>query len=174
MKITVTILFDRRKRLTPQNTTDTAPVELYIYQSQPRLRKYVTTSISIEQQFWDSKKNMVSTRHPNAPHFNKIIRDTVQTIEDFAYGLYAAKKVLTSDLLTQLLSNQKISTESFTQFFEQQIDPALKRGTRKEHEYTLNVLKEFRHDILFAEISYSLIQEFDRFMRFDKKFMQNT
>ncbi len=174
MKTTVTALFDRRKRLALDNTTDKSTVEIYIYQSQPNLRKYITTNISIEQQFWDNKKRIVSSKHPNAPHLNKIIRDTIQTIEDFTYGLYANKKVLTTELLHQLLTSKKTSTESFTQFFEREINPALKRGTRKEHEYTLNVLKEFRSDILFTEINYSLVQEFDRFMRFNKNFMQNT
>lgn len=173
MKITVTALFDRRNKLAA-NSDEKASIELNIYQSTPRLRKYISTGISIEKNFWDVKRSAISTKHPNANHYNKIIRDLIQEIEDYAYSLYAQKKVLTNELLIDFLNSQGASTGSFIDFIADEIDPALKRGTRKEHQYTLNVLREFKNDIIFPEINYSLVQEFDRFMRFEKKFMQNT
>lgn len=173
MNITVAAVFDRRNKLTG-NPGDKGLIEIYVYQPNPRLRKYISTGISIEQAFWDAKKGAISPKHPNAPHYNKIIRDAIQAIQDYVYMLYGQKKALTSQLLTNFLNGQQTTTDSFIAFFEKEIDPALKRGTRKEHHYTLNVLKEFKPDILFSEITYSLVQELDRFMRFDKKFMQNT
>jgi integrase len=173
MKLTVTAIYDRRKKLTT-NLAEKAPIEIQVYQSQPRLRKYLSTGISIEQAFWDNEKKQVRTKHPNAPHYNKIIRNAIHGIEDYAYTLAAQKKALTDSLLTDFINGQKANSESFTQFFAREIDPALKRGTRKEHEYTFNMLKVFKSDILFSEINYSLVQELDRYMRFEKGFMQNT
>jgi integrase len=171
MKLSVSIIFNRRNRL---SVNGTAPIEIQVYQSSPRLRKYISTGISVEPPFWNSEKNIVSQKHPNAAHFNKIIRDAVKTIEDYAYSLNAQKKVLTDQLLTDFLNNQGESEDSFISFFAKEIDPALKRGTRKEHEYTYNMLVEFKPEIKFCELNYNLIQEFDRFMRFEKKLKQNT
>jgi len=171
MKLTVNVVFNRRKKL---SSNGTAPIEIQIYQSKPRLRKYLSTGISIEPLFWNDDKNSVSTKHPSAPHYNKIIRDAKQAIEDYAYSLNAQKRALTDQLLTDFLNNQGESEDSFTEFFAKEIDPALKRGTRKEHQYTYNLLTEFKPDIKFTELSYALVQEFDRFMRFEKKLMQNT
>lgn len=171
MKLTVSVVFNRRKKL---SSNGTAPIEIQVYQSKPRLRKYISTGISIEPSLWNNDKNTVSSKHPSAPHYNKIIRDATQAIEDYAYSLNAQKRALTDQLLTEFLNNQGESEDSFTEFFAKEIDPALKRGTRKEHQYTYNLLTEFKPDIKFTELNYALVQEFDRFMRFEKKFMQNT
>lgn len=173
MKITVTLLHDRRNKLKDQSN-DTAPIDIQIYQSAPKLRKFIGSGISIEAQYWDGEKRQVNKKDPSAPHYNKILRDATQAIENYAYSLFTQNIPLTNDLLTEFLNGRKPNNESFTEFFAQEIDPALKRGTRKEHQYTYNILCEFKPSILFSEINYAFTQEFDRFMRFEKKFMQNT
>lgn len=173
MKVVVSVVYDRRKKL-KSNPTDSAPIEIQVYQSTPRLRKYLSTGLSVEPKLWDDEKKLVKSKHPNAHHYNKLIRDAVQRIEDYAYSLANQKKCLTGELLTDFINGEKSNNESFTDFFAREIDPALKRGTRKEHHYTYNLLREYKADIPFSQINYSFVQEFDRFLRFEKKLMQNT
>lgn len=171
MSITVSLVFNRRNQL---SSTQTAPIEVYIYQSAPRLRKYLSTGISVEPAYWNSEKQVVSGKHPNAPHLNKILRDLINTINDLGYSLQASGQHLTEDKINKLLTGKKVQNDSFLDFIKDEIDPALKRGTRKEHIYTYNLLKEYKDEILFADLTYTFVQEFDRYMKVNKGFMQNT
>jgi len=172
--ITVKTIYNRRRVDFKENPDALATIEIHVYQTNPRIRKYISTGISIPPNMWNVAAGNVSGKHPQAPHLNKILRDTMQGIEDFAYSQRATGKEMTEQMLNDHLNGIKTKYESFLDFFANEIDPTLKRGTRKEHIYTYNMLKEFRNEVLFAEVTYSFVQEFDRFMRFEKKLKLNT
>lgn len=169
MSITVSLIFNRRNQ-----SSQTAPIEVYIYQSSPRLRKYLSTGITIEPIFWNAEKQIITGKHPNAPHLNKILRDLINTITDLGYSLQAKGQHLTEEKINELLTGKKVQNDSFLDFFEKESDPVLRRGGRKEHAYTCKLLKEFRSDIRFSDLNYSFVQDFDQFMKVKKKFMVNT
>ena len=169
--ITVKAKFNRHKKLQADGK---GTIELEIYQPNPRIRKYISTGISVKPSFWNAADSIVGNKDPNAPHLNKILRDAIKNIEDFAYSIHASGKQMTEQMLVDFLQGKKTKNESFLDFFSREIDPSLKRGTRKEHLYTYNLLHEFKNDILFSEVNFSFVQEFDRFLRFEKKLKQNT
>lgn len=170
-KSSVKAVFNRRNKL---NEKGLAPIHIEIYRGGKNpLRKFLHTNIEIRPSEWDNQKSIVSPKHPNNFHINKVIRDAIAKIEDYEYTLNSKGQTLTSALLDDFLIDQDKGSDSFFDFFKKEIDPTLKRGTRKEHQYTLNILIEFRKQILFDEINLSLIQEFDRFMR-NKGLKQNT
>ena len=169
IKFTVNPVFNRRKVKEGKAT-----VELQIYQNSPVIRKYISTGIAIDVQHWNADKNQVSDKHPNAVHLNKILRECINTIEDFAYAMRANKQPITKEALERFMNSSKTSNNSFTEFFKEEIDPTLKRGTRKEHQYTLNLLNEFRPKINFSDINLAFIQDFDRFLKYEKKLKPNT
>lgn len=170
-KSSVKAVFNRRNKL---NEKGFAPIHIDIYRGGKNpLRKFIHTGIEIRPSEWDAQKNIVSQSHSNNFHINKVIRDIINRIEDYEYTLHSKGQTLTPSLLDEFLSGQDKGTNSFIDFFKTEIDPTLKRGTRKEHQYTLNILTEFRRQILFDEINLSLIQEFDRFMK-TKGLKQNT
>jgi integrase len=152
-----------------------APIHIKVYRgigSKAPIRKMIATGFEVKAKEWDAERGLV-TRNPNSHHINKVIRDMVTSIENFQYSLLAKGKMLTLELLEEYLNDSNSGGESFTDFFRHEIDPLLKRGTRKEHNYTYNLLVEFRKQIRFDEVNLSLIQEFDRFMR-AKGLRQNT
>lgn len=154
-----------------------APVHVRVYlpgvSGQKPLRKYLQTGISLQAHEWDEENRRANARNPNSHHINKVLRDFVASIEDYEYRLITSGQRLTAEALDEYIRARGAAHGSFTEFFYNEIDPALKRGTRKEHHYTYHLLKEFRPSILFSEVNLSLIQEFDRFMR-AKGLSQNT
>jgi len=164
----------KNKRVLP---SENAPVHIKIYRpglpGQNPLRRFIPTGIEVKEPEWDANTGKVNLKNPNSHHINKVLRDFISGIEDFEYRLINSGQWLTDENLNEYLKGLASGQESFTVFFRNEIDPALKRGTRKEHHYTYNLLCEFRPNILFGDITLTLIQEFDRFMR-DKGLAQNT
>jgi integrase len=171
--LSIKVIYNRRNQ--KLSNEDKAPVNIEVYLGgENGFRKFLPTGIKIEPQFWNDKKSIVLDTHPNASQHNKIIRDIVSSIEDYNYTLQANKQTLTAELLNDFIAPTASNPKSFLDFVSTEIDPALKRGTRKEHIYTYNLLKEFRNEILFSDINYSFVQDFDRYMRSEKGLMQNT
>lgn len=156
----------KNKSLSP---SESAPVHIKIYRQgingQKPLRRIIPTGIEVKEFEWESSTGKVNLKNPNAHHINKVLRDFISGIEDFEYRLINSGQLLTDENLNEYLKGLATGQDSFTSFFRNEIDPALKRGTRKEHHYTYNLLCEFRPNILFADITLSLIQEFDRYLR---------
>ena len=149
---------------------EVAPIHLMVYR-RGALRKYIATGISVAECDWNEAKQQVTAK--NCVEQNKLLRDIVTNLQNYEYTLINKGLTLTNELLDDYL-NKRDTTVSFTDFFSTEIDPALKRGTRKEHQYTLNLFKEFRHNVSFDDINLTLVQNFDRFLKFDKHLKQNT
>jgi integrase len=163
------------KRNLKLTSEDKAPLNIEVYLGGGNgFRKFLPSGIKIEPQFWNNKKSIVLDTHPNASQHNKIISDIINSIEDYNYTLQANKQTLTAELLNDIIAPTQSNPKSFIEFISNEIDHALKRGTRKEHIYTYNLLKEFRNEILFSDINYNFVQDFDRYMRIEKGLMQNT
>lgn len=170
-KLSIKPVWNRHNRLSKDGT---APIHIDIYRSgKNNLRKFINSEVSILEEEWDKKKGVVK-KHPNASHLNKLIRDRIAAIENYEYSLLTQGQILTETLLEDFLKNSQNNQQSFISFFKAEIDPLLKRGTRKEHLYTYNMLVEFRNEILFSEINLTIVHEFDRFLKLEKGLMQNT
>lgn len=171
-KCAIKVVFNRHNRLTKDGI---AAVHVDISRSgQGSFRKFLNTGVSVEPSEWDAKNGCVSKKHVNSIHLNKVIRDLVSGIEDYEYILMAQGKFLSEELLESFLANKGKQTAKFVDFFKREIDPLLKRGTTKEHNYTLSILSEFRPNLLFADINLTFVQEFDRYLRSIKGLSQNT
>ncbi len=169
MSITISLVHNRRKKV----DSEPKPIEIYIYQSNPRLKKYLSTGISVTTEQWNNKISEVQ-KHSNAPHMNKILRNALISLKDMAYSLQAKGQHLTSEKISSFLKGSSASNDSFVDFFKREIDPNLKRGTRKEHQYTYNLLEEYSPNLVFSQINYSFVTGFDKFLRYEKGLKQNT
>ncbi len=171
-KCAIRLVYNRHNRLTKDGV---AAIHVDVNRSGVgAFRKFINTGVSVEPSLWDEKNSCISKKHPNSIHLNKIVRDFISGIEDYEYSLMAQGKVMTEELLDNFLESKGKQMASFTEFFQREIDPLLKRGTRKEHTYTLHLLSEFRPNLLFSDINLTFIQEFDRFLRTTKGLSQNT
>jgi integrase len=176
MKSNYKFIFNRNKRL---NRDGKAPVVLEIYFPYTRKRKFIPTKIDISPEHWDEKKNYLSKKYPNYENAKHYLNNLVSKIEVYEYDLINKGKQFTPELLSAFLETGK-SKLSFIDFYQNEYErnSSLKRGTWKEHLYTLNILKEFRSQVKpnlsFENINLDTIQDFDNFMRETKKLQQNT
>lgn len=170
-KTSVKAVFNRRNKL---NEKGRAPIHLDIYRGGNNpIRKFVHLGLEVRKEEWDSQKCIVLSNHPNSFHINKVIRDAISNIENFEYTLHSRGQLMTTELLEEFLNNKEAGSNNFLDFFKKEIDPTLKRGTRKEHNYTYNLLVEYKNPILYDEINFSFVNDFDSFMR-EKGLRQNT
>jgi hypothetical protein len=172
-KATSTVVYNRKDKL---NNDGKALIQIVIYLPSQKKRKLLSTGIYIKPDEWDDKSRKVKKNNPNYIEINRIIKNTLNNLEEHEYRIITENKVLSLTEIENFVFKKNISTSSFIDFYENEIklNQAVEQKTKKEHKYTLAILREFRYNIMFNEINYQLAQEFDNWMRTVKKLSQNT
>lgn len=165
--ISIIKVFNRRKKL---NTKGEGAIELYIYQKEPKIKKYISTGITVAPKFWNEDKKVV-VKHFNAPHYNKFIEDKIKNINDFYYLLYAQGQQLTAKQLENFYkSSEAVNNTNFIYFVEQYV-------AKKPHVTNragLFLLKNFGKQIKISDLSVALIEELDAYMKDKRKLKQTS
>lgn len=166
-KATFSIIYNRKSKLL---TDGTALIQIRAYLN--GLNKYFTTNIYVTPDQWDKKHSRVKN-HPNAIRINKQISEYVAKMETIELNRRNDKKAFTLEILHELLNGKEI--DSFTQFMRNEItaDRNNAPATKVNQTTTLSTLCEFRKNILFAELSFELLTDFERFLK-DKSLSTNT
>lgn len=152
------VVYNRRNNLLKDGT---ALIQIEAYCNSHK--KYFTTKIYITPDQWDKKHSKVKN-HPNAIKLNKQISDIVAKMESYELDKYNSGKTFTLDHLTDLMNGR--ITNSFLDYMEQEINEcSLSKATKIGFRSTLKTLKEFRKDILFDDVDYSLLMAFKRFLQ---------
>lgn len=157
-KAIFSIVYNRKSKLL---TDGTALIQIRAYLN--GLNKYFTTNIYVTPDQWDKKHSRVKN-HPNAIRINKQISDYLASMETIELNRRNAKKPFTLEILHELLNGKEI--DSFTQFMRNEIkaDRTNAPATKVNQTTTLNTLCEFRKNILFTELSFELLTDFERFL----------
>jgi len=165
-KAIFSIVYNRKGKLLADGT---ALIQIRAYLN--GLNKYFTTGIYAKPDQWDKKHSRVRN-HPNAIRINKQISDYVSKMETLELDRRNARKPFTLEILAESLNGKQI--DSFTKFMSAEIIAGNNAtATKTGHTTTLNVLCEFRKNILFEELSYELLSDFERYL-FKKKLGINT
>jgi len=160
------VVYNRKKRLLSDGTA-LVQVEAYMRGR----NKYFSTNIYITPDQWDKKHRKIKN-HPNAIRLNTEIRDFVATLERVELERRNSGRPFTLDHLTDYL-NGKL-TSSFTKFMAMEIEQEqLSRATKIGMQTTLKALQDFKNDILFAELNFDLLSDFERFL-YAKELNVNT
>jgi integrase len=159
-------VYNRKKRLLA-NGTALVQIEAYLLGK----KKYFSTNTYLTPDQWDKKHRKVKN-HPNAIKLNKQIADQVAKYESLELDRRNAGKPFTLDILGDFVNGK--FTNDFLEFMEKEIDgekssPATKTGQKT----TLTALKEFKNKIIFDELTFELLTDFERFL-FAKKLSTNT
>jgi integrase len=172
-KATYTVVYNRKDKL---NNDGKALIQIVIYLPSQKKRKFLSTGIYIKPDEWDDKGKKVKKNNPNHIEINRIIKNTINKLEEYEYKIITENKVFSLTKLENYVLKKNISASSFIDFYENEIklNQSIEHKTKKEHKYTLSILKEFRYNIMFSEVNYQLAQEFDNWMRTVKKLSQNT
>lgn len=152
------VVYNRKKKLL-SNGTALVQIEAYMYGK----KKYFSTSIYLTPDQWDNKHRKVKN-HPNAIKLNKQITDYRAKMEAIELDRRNAGKPFSLGILAETLQGREI--HSFTDFMAKEIESGDDEPTTKTTKRTtLATLRSFRKDILFDEVNYSLLSDFDLFLK---------
>lgn len=166
-KIIYSLVYNRKKSL---NKKGMALVQVEAYLN--RKKKYFSTKVYLSPDQWDFKKRMVKN-HPNADAINHMLYEFMAEIEKKELGLWQQGKQISLDLLKNSMENQDDST-SFIAFFRNEIaKSSLKESTKRNHLSTLELLRSYKKDVSFSELTFEFISSFDHYLQ-QKGYHTNT
>lgn len=162
------ILHNRKNKL-KQDGTALIQIEVYSAES----RKYISTGIDIEPEFWDDKNRKVSYNHSRADEFNMIIHDHIQKLESILRKAKLKEMDYNVEEIIVLLKHEE--SDSLADFMTKEIekDQRIKQKTKVDLFNTKNKIIEFRSDARLQDVDYKFVVDFDNHLR-DKNFSINT
>lgn len=166
-KVIYSLVYNRKKSL---NKKGTALVQVEAYLN--RKKKYFSTKVYLKPDQWDVKRMLVK-KHPNAEALNQLIYGYMAQIEKKELELWQQGKPITLEMLKKSLTIQEDSI-SFISFFRQEIlNSSLKESTKRNQLSTIKLLKEFKREISFSELTFEFISSFEYFLQ-SKRYHVNT
>ena len=167
-KIIYNLVFNRKKNL---NKRGMALVQIEAYLN--RKKKYFSTKVYLKPDQWDAKRRRVRN-HPNADALNRMIYEYMAEIEKKELGMWQQKKSISLDALKEALVTSQGEEESFLAFFRKEIlNSRLKESTKQNHLSTLELLRKYKKDISFTELTFEFISSFDQYLQ-SKGYHVNT
>lgn len=167
-KISYNLVFNRKKRL---NKRGMALVQVEAYLN--RKKMYFSTKIYLKPEQWDVKRKMVKN-HPNANVLNRMLYENIAAIEQTELGLWQQGKSISLDLLKNSIDKPLSNGRSFLTFFKEEIaNSSLKESTRQNHLSTLELLQEFKKEVLFTDLTFEFVSSFDNYLQ-SKGYHLNT
>lgn len=152
------VVYNRKKKLL-SNGTALVQIEAYMYGK----KKYFSTSIYLTPDQWDNKYRKVKN-HPNAMKLNKQIADYRTKMEAIELDKRNADKPFSLGILAEMLEGKAV--HSFTDFMATEIENGNDaRSTKTTKRTTLAALRAFRKDVLFEEVDFSLLSNFDLYLK---------
>lgn len=158
-KVIYNLVYNRKKSL---NKRGMALVQIEAYLD--RRRRYFTTQVYLKPEQWDAKKLIVKN-HPNADALNRLIYERMALIERKELELWQQGKQISLELLKEEVENNR-DNSAFLPFCLQEVEhAALKESTKRNHLSTLALLKKFKKDIRFSELTFEFVSAFEHFLQ---------
>ena len=158
-KIVYKLVFDRKRAL---NSQGMALVQVEAYMD--GRKRYFSTHVYLKPEQWDGRRKRVRS-HPNAETLNRRISGFVATLENLELQLWREGRRVSPTLLKETLCKET-GGQSFIRFVEHEVrDAAVKESTRRNLRSTLRQLCAFRPQILFADLTFEFVADFELFLR---------
>jgi len=125
------------------------------------------TGVSVSDNQWDNVSRRIKKSHPDAEDNNLVIAQCVSRVNRILVRYNLMERQITSKQLKEEFDNPASYTD-FMEWMEGEINSRKKEldpETIKLHFTVFNSLKEFRKDILFADIDEKFLEKYDSFMR---------
>lgn len=167
-KISYSLVFNRKKKL---NKRGMALIQVEAYLNRRKI--YFSTKVHLKPEQWDTKRNMVKN-HPNADGLNRMLYEFIAAIEQTELGLWQQGKIISLDLLRAFMKKPITNAKSFLNFFKEEIaNSPLKESTKRNHSSTLELLQEYKKEILFTDLTFEFVSSFDYYLQ-SKGYHLNT
>lgn len=158
-KIIYNLVFNRKGTL---NERGVALVQVEAYLN--KRRKYFSTKIYVSPNQWDERKQLIKN-HPNGEGLNRMLYEYVASIEKKELSLWQQGRTVTLDALKESLTSQTEDV-SFLAFFKREItNSPLKDSTKRNHLSTYLLLKKYKRNIFFSDLTFDFITSFDQYLR---------
>lgn len=159
-KISYNLVFNRKKKL---NKKGMALVQVEAYLN--RRKVYFSTKIYLRPDQWDVKRKMVKN-HPNASVLNRMLYEYIATIEQAELGLWQQGRNISLKLLKSSVDRPVDNGKSFLAFYKEEVvNSSLKKSTRQNHLSTLELLREFKKEVLFTDLTFEFVSSFDSYLQ---------
>ena len=167
-KISYSLVFNRKKKL---NKKGMALVQVEAYLN--RRKMYFSTRVYLKPDQWDVKRRMVKN-HPNSDALNRMLYDFIADIEQKELGLWQQRRSISLDSLKDSIEKPENNGNSFLTFFKEEVNnSSLKESTRQNHLSTLELLQEYKKDIVFTDLTFEFVSSFDNYLQ-SKGYHLNT
>lgn len=167
-KIIYNLVFNRKKSLNEKGMA-LVQVEAYL----KRKKKYFSTKVYLKPEQWEPKKRIVRN-HPNAEALNRMLYEYMAEIEKKELGLWQQGKSISLDMLKSSLSPTQEDETSFLSFYRKEVETSsLKESTKRNHLSTLDLLRGYKKDVSFADLTFEFISSFDHYLQ-SKGYHVNT
>lgn len=167
-KISYSLVFNRKKKL---NKKGMALVQVEAYLN--RRKMYFSTRVYLKPEQWDVKRRMVKN-HPNSDALNRMLYDFIADIEQKELGLWQQRRSISLDSLKDSIDKPENSGNSFLTFFKEEVNnSSLKESTKQNHLSTLELLQEYKKDIVFTDLTFEFVSSFDNYLQ-SKGYHLNT
>lgn len=158
-KIIYNLVYNRKKRL---NRKGTALVQVEAYLN--KRKKYFSTHIYLKPEQWDYRRQVVK-RHPNAEALTRMLHGFIAMMERKELEFWRQGRQISLELLKETVHAEKNAT-SFITFFKTEIaNASLKESTKRNHLSTLALLREFRKEVSFADLTFEFVSSFECFLQ---------
>ena len=167
-KISYSLEYSRKKKL---NKKGMALVQVEAYLN--RRKMYFSTRVYLKPDQWDVKRRMVKN-HPNSDALNRMLYDFIADIEQKELGLWQQRRSISLDSLKDSIEKPENNGNSFLTFFKEEVNnSSLKESTRQNHLSTLELLQEYKKDIVFTDLTFEFVSSFDNYLQ-SKGYHLNT
>jgi integrase/recombinase XerD len=134
----------------------------------------IPTGKEVPPEHWDEQNGKIRKTFHLSTEINVAIRSRMEEFQRFMLKQEATGKPISKDTVKDFFNNRTNLT--FYQFWEQQVSlwkTQKKHNTIRGYNAVLNVLKEFRSTLQFNEINLHLIEQFDVYLREERKITIN-
>jgi site-specific recombinase XerD len=170
MKAKYRFIFNRKNKLNKKGL-GLIQIEVYLTRTD---KKYISTKLYVAPNQWDNKTGLINNKHDNFIKLNSYLKSIVKKIEDYELQLINKGENLTFYLLENFLSADP--SDTINDFINNELEKGpgqLSSGTYIHMKSFYKTLNSFNSNIRYQDISFDLINEFNRFL-INKKLKTNT
>ena len=165
MKTRIRFVYNKHKRL---NKNREAPIYIEVAFNADK-RKFINTKIYIEPQYWNSKKNEVTSKHPAYINTNLYLQEFINKITKYEIELINSGKQLTPELLDNFIKGNSKNDQYFFEFVNEKFNAeSLGLGTYKKDRSVINKLEKHSPTLLMSGVNYDYVINVDNWLKQQK------
>ncbi|WP_298111727.1 site-specific integrase [uncultured Bacteroides sp.] len=159
-KIRYRLVYNRKHQLNRQGT---ALVQVEAKLNQRNI--YLTTNIYLQPGHWDTDTAQV-VNHPQAIELNAMLFEFIIHLQAIELGFWKRGIQPTLALLRDAVRKKAPTTITFLAFARSAIETSDKRANTKENLLsTVTQLEQFRPGLDFADLNYTMLKDFESWLR---------